>query len=69
MYIIFIILLIYIILDFNFVFTPFISHALITLFCRGKIQTSAEDFDTHSEGESAGAFESAEPAPHLRKDA
>jgi hypothetical protein len=45
-----IISLIYI--KFDFVFIPVISHALITMFCRKRtIQASAENYDTHSDGE------------------
>ncbi len=62
-----IIWLIYI--KFDFVFTPIISHALITLFCRKKtIQTSAEAYDTHSDGESAGALQSAESSSSRKRN-
>ncbi len=67
MYIIYIITLIYIIIisliyiTFDFAFIPVISHALITMFCRKRtIQASAEDYDTHSDGDSARALQSPE---------
>ena len=65
MCIIYIMTLIYIIsllyIKFDFVLIHVISHALITMFCRKKtIQTSAEDYDTQSDGESAGALQSPE---------
>ena len=59
MTLIYIISLIYITID--FVFIPVIFHALITMFGRKKtIQTSAEDYDTLSDRESAGALQSSE---------
>jgi hypothetical protein len=54
-------------IKFDFVFTPVISHALITMFCRKKtMQTSAEDYDTHSDGESAEALQYAESSARKR---
>ena len=48
-------------IKFDFVFIPVISHALITMFCRKRtIQASAEDYDTHSDGEWARALQSPE---------
>lgn len=73
MYIIDIITLIYIIsfiyIKFHFVFIPVISQALITMICRKRsIQASAEDDDTHSDGESAGALQSPETMPSRKRN-
>ncbi len=76
MYIIDIIAIIYIItficIIFHFVFIPILSRSLIAMICRKRsIQASAEDDDTHSDGESAGALQSPETVPsrkHNSKD-
>ena len=60
----------FIYIKFHFVFIPVLSRALITMICRKRsIQASAEDDDTHSDGESAGALQSLRLKPCLPANA
>ena len=59
MNVIYIISFIYIILHFALI--KILYRSLITMICRKKsIQAPAEDYDTHSDSESAGALQSPE---------
>ncbi len=73
MYIIYIIAFIFIItfiyIIFHFVFIPIISRSLIAMICRKRsIQSSAQDDDTHSDSESAGALHSPETMPSCKRN-